>query len=638
MTLAGIELRYLVNSLSEKSQDYYVSNVYGITRESLLIKLHHPEKSDLLLVISTFGLWLTSRRIEQVEDNKLVKRLRNDLIRLKLQKISQPGSERIAYLTFSGFGNEFVLVCEFFGEGNIILCNNEMKILALLHSIDVRHRKLSVGLTYSLPPMMGLDIFNLSKKQFNEITLSNIEIVKWVGRNLGLPKKYAEEICRRANIDLMTKGSELDEKGIDSIFESSTLLVKDVVGGNHSPYIDRSGKTPEAIPMKLDDSKEYESVSSFSEGLDQVFTEILLDKGKTIQTTSVNEQALQIKNQIEEQKKAIDLVKNRAKSITALANGLFSMISMRITRIDDPKAMEFFSNYSASLIKEKGIDHIVIEDQKIPVNLNNSIHSIASTLFDEAKRQTNAISAIEEQVKKSEKKLEKISNEKEKALDGVRYSEIRKKEWFERYRWFFTSDGLLAIGGRDSSSNSAIIRKHLEKNDRVFHAEIFGSPFFILKDNQDPPHSSIMEVAHATVCFSRAWREGMYGSSAYWVNPEQVKRAAPSGQFLPKGSFTIEGQRNFIKSSSLKLAVGLVEYDDELLVCCGPFEPIKKSSICYATIEPSGLEMVEAAKKIRNEFIALVDDKARRINLDEFVRVLPAGKSRIVEVGLGEIE
>ena len=29
------------------------------------------------------------------------------------------------------------------------------------------------------------------------------------------------------------------------------------------------------------------------------------------------------------------------------------------------------------------------------------------------------------------------------------------------------------------------------------------------------------EIAHATVCFSRAWREALYGVSAYWVNPKQ---------------------------------------------------------------------------------------------------------------------
>ena len=40
----------------------------------------------------------------------------------------------------------------------------------------------------------------------------------------------------------------------------------------------------------------------------------------------------------------------------------------------------------------------------------------------------------------------------------------------------------LAIGGRDAASNSAVVRKHLVKNDKIFHGDIFGSPFFILKE------------------------------------------------------------------------------------------------------------------------------------------------------------
>ena len=192
----------------------------------------------------------------------------------------------------------------------------------------------------------------------------------------------------------------------------------------------------------------------------------------------------------------------------------------------------------------------------------------------------------------------------ESEKDLIVVSEIRKKSWYERYRWFFTTDGILTIGGRDTASNSAVIRKHLVKNDKVFHGDIFGSPFFILKEAENAPDASMNEVAHATVCFSRAWREGLYGVSAYWVNPEQVKKSAPSGEFLPKGSFTIEGQRNFIKSETLRLAVGIMpQDDDDYVLTCGPPEPIKKNSICYAIIEPHGLEMVEAAKKIRMEFL-----------------------------------
>jgi len=195
---------------------------------------------------------------------------------------------------------------------------------------------------------------------------------------------------------------------------------------------------------------------------------------------------------------------------------------------------------------------------------------------------------------------------------------------------------LLAIGGRDTSSNSAIIRKHLEKNDKVFHAEVFGSPFFILKDSNEIPYDSLNEVAHATVCFSRAWREAMYGMSAYWINPEQVKKSAPSGQYLPKGSFTIDGKRNFIKIPSLKLAVGLLKKDESYLLTCGPTKPIKENCLCYSIIEPGGLEMTDAAKKIRNEFLKMKESVVKTMSIDEFTRILPAGKSHVVESRLGD--
>ena len=87
MTLAGIELRYLVNQISEATQDYYVSNIYGVTKDSILFKLHHTEKSDQFMMLSTSGVWLTSVKIDQMEPNRLLKRLRSDLLRLKIKKI-----------------------------------------------------------------------------------------------------------------------------------------------------------------------------------------------------------------------------------------------------------------------------------------------------------------------------------------------------------------------------------------------------------------------------------------------------------------------------------------------------------------------------------------------------------------------
>lgn len=638
MTLAGIELRYLVDQISEKVQDFYVSNIYGITKDSLLFKLHHTEKNDLFMMISTSGIWLTSVKIDQMESNKLLKRLRNDLLRLKLKQIKQIGSERIAYFIFEGFGKKFILIGEFFGDGNILLCNDQMKILALQHSIDVRHRKLNVGLEYIPPPQNNLDIFSIKESDFAGLKKTDLTAVKWIGRILGLPKKYAEGIFKIANIDSKIVGNQLGAEQINKIFQTTKQIVTDVITGNHKPLIVRNDKT-EVLPVHLGElDQSCISVNDFIEALDTVFTETLLQQGKSIQSSNSDKKIKELKTQIEEQEKAIEIVKEKSSSITKLANSLYEMVSQGIFSIKDEKAKEMLLSNDAKLIKEKGISLIVIADEKIKINFESSLQSIASILFNEAKHQSRAIPSIEEIKTKTIKKLEKLQNKTELEKNSILASEIRKKNWYERYRWFFTSDGLLAIGGRDAASNSAVVRKHLEKNDKIFHGDIFGSPFFILKNSNDIPTTSMNEVAHATVCFSRAWREGMYGSSAYWVNPDQVKKSAPSGEFLPKGSFTIEGQRNFIKAITLKLAVGIIKQDDNYVVTCGPIEPIKKNSICYTIIEPHGLEMVDAAKKIRIEFTKLNEEFTKNISIDDFVRVLPAGKSQIKEISYGDMQ
>lgn len=634
MPLAGIELRYLVDQITKEVQDYYVSNIYGITKDSILFKLHHTEKPDIFMMISTSGVWITSVKIDQIEPNRLQKRLRNDLLRLKLKKIEQIGSERVAYFTFAGFDKEFVIVGEFFGDGNIILCNNEMKILALQHSIDVRHRKLGVGLPYVPPPNDGLDIFDLDESDFIQIKTSDLMGAKWIGRNLGLPKKYAEGIFDFAGIDSKIICNQLSEQEIRKIYEATKKIVENVIRGNHKPIIIRNEKT-EVLPIELGVKENITHVNSFIEGLDMVFTENIIDKGKSVQSSDSDKKIKELQKQISEQEKAIEIVKEKSEKITKVANSLFEMVSKGITSIEQPNAQEILEKLDAKITKEKGITLIVVNEQKVQINTQASLQSIASILFNEAKRQSGAIKSIQDIKEKTLKKLEKLQNKTESEKNTVIVSDIRKKNWYERYRWFFTSDGLLAIGGRDAASNSAVVRKHLGKNDKIFHGEIHGSPFFILKDAETPPDSSMNEVAHATACFSRAWREGMHGLKTYWVNPEQVKKSAPSGQFLPKGSFTIEGKRNFIGIPSLKLAVGIIQQDEYYILTCGPPEPIKKNSVCYAIIEPHGSELVDAAKKLKIEFAKLDENIVKNISIDEFVRVLPSGQSQIKEVAFG---
>ena len=633
MTLTGIELRYLVNEISEKTHDYYVSNIYGITRDSLLFKLHHPEKQDVMLMFSSFGLWNSSVRIEQMETNKLLKILRDNILRLKLTKIQQIGAERIVYLTFSGFDKEYVLVGEFFGDGNIILCNKEMKILALLHSIDVRHRKLGVGLQYTPPPQNSLDVFNFYQKDLEGILSSDIQVSKWIGRTLGLPTKYVEYICKLAEVDSKVTGNNLTNNDVKKIFDAIKKTVENVVKGNHEPVIVRDDKV-DVYPLKFDHrNEEYTSVQSFMMGLDIVFTETLVNVGKSTKTNVASEKITELENKLTEQTKAVSLVNEKSFAITKIANSLLDLVSKGIFSISDPKLQKTLKDQNCTIIKEKGNTCFLIHDSKIKIDTNSSLQALASVLFNEAKRQKAAIVSIERLQKKTEKDLEKLRKQVEVSKDSISITEIKKKNWYERYRWFNTSDDTLAIGGRDSSSNMAIIRKHLQNSDRVFHADIFGSPFFILKAGKETTDSSLNEVAHATVCFSRAWREAMYGLKAFWVNPEQVKKGAPSGQFLSKGSFVIEGQRNYVRVATLKLGVGLLKQDDRYIVVCGPPTCIKKNCICYSMIEPGGLEMTDAAKKIKIEFVNMKGDAVKSISVDDFVRVLPAGESHVTESG-----
>jgi predicted ribosome quality control (RQC) complex YloA/Tae2 family protein len=296
------------------------------------------------------------------------------------------------------------------------------------------------------------------------------------------------------------------------------------------------------------------------------------------------------------------------------------------------------SNYKSHIARESGVFLINIDGEKIKLDPQSSIQAIASSLFNESKKQMRATDTINLEKKKTEKNLELYKKQASIAQDSIVFAVQKKKEWFERYRWFITSDGRLAIGGRDSSSNSAVIRKHLNKNDRTFHAEIVGSPFFLLRESTEQDLSSVKEVAQATVCFSRAWKAGIYGLNAYWVTADQIKTAAPSGQFIAKGSFVIEGSKNFVQVSTLQLAIGLYEKNENFLLMCGPPSAIKKNCIYYIIIEPSGIDMAEFAKKIKLEFMKFKEKEevVKAISLDDFTRVLPSGDSHIVEAGQGE--
>ena len=103
---------------------------------------------------------------------------------------------------------------------------------------------------------------------------------------------------------------------------------------------------------------------------------------------------------------------------------------------------------------------------------------------------------------------------------------------------------------------------------------------------------------------------------------------------MAKGSFMIEGQRNFVKISTLKMCVAIIKHEEIYLLTCGP-PSLKNTAVCYAMIEPTGQDMADVAKRIRYVFLSSNEKIAKPFSIDDYVRVLPAGPCRIIESGSG---
>ena len=127
----------------------------------------------------------------------------------------------------------------------------------------------------------------------------------------------------------------------------------------------------------------------------------------------------------------------------------------------------------------------------------------------------------------------------------------QKREWHEKFRWFFTSSGKLVIGGKSAEQNEEVIKKHLDKNDLVMHTYMPGSPFAVIKAGEEKvQESDIKETAIFTASFSRAWREGKKNVEVHIFKPEQIVKEKRS----KKGSFTVLGEIQNVKAE-LKLAL-----------------------------------------------------------------------------------
>ncbi len=255
---------------------------------------------------------------------------------------------------------------------------------------------------------------------------------------------------------------------------------------------------------------------------------------------------------------------------------------------------------------------------KLILDLTKSLEENASDYFEKAKKIKKKIKGAEEALKQHIRKLNELEAEREKFdAEEVKKSEVqqRKSEWYQKFRWFISSDGFLAVGGRDATSNEVVVKKHMEKGDLVFHTDMTGSPFFIIKaEGKEVPEKTIRETADATCTFSRAWKLGLQSSDVFYVFPEQVSKKTNAGEYMGKGAFMIYGKSNYVENK-INLAVGLTK---DKAVMGGPEEAIKKNCEKFVSLRPGDEKASSIAKKINYKL-------GGNLDLDEIIRALPGG-------------
>ena len=257
----------------------------------------------------------------------------------------------------------------------------------------------------------------------------------------------------------------------------------------------------------------------------------------------------------------------------------------------------------------------------IELDLNESLHKNASLYFEKSKKAYSKAKRIEQAIKEVEAKIAELK-QKKVAEQKAKPLKKRPREWYEKFHWFFSSDGFLVLAGKDAKTNELLIKRYMQPEDIYFHADIQGAAHCIVKTaNKKVPRQTKKEAAIFAAVYSKAWQQGLAAIDVYSVKPEQVSKKAPSGEALGKGAFMIYGKREWFKNTPLDFAIGVEKVDEHYRIISGPAVAIQKHAIMSFRIIPGSKRKSDVAKVLKS----IMERKLNTtLNLDEIIAMLPA--------------
>jgi predicted ribosome quality control (RQC) complex YloA/Tae2 family protein len=303
----------------------------------------------------------------------------------------------------------------------------------------------------------------------------------------------------------------------------------------------------------------------------------------------------------------------------------------------------FFESFDARNL----VVNVCVDGLAFGLDLRRSLFENAARFYERGKRSRQRLEGAKSALEDSRRKSADVEGRMREAerLEHARPAEavvelekrrVKRREWFEKFRWFVSSDGFLVVAGKDATSNEVLIKKHTEKDDVVFHADIVGAPFVVVKtEGKKPSEQCLKEAAEFAAAFSRAWREGFGSVDVYWAKPEQLSKGGPSGESVGHGAFVVRGERNWMRGTPLRLAIGVrAEQDGTVGVVGGPVSAIKSMTSVYVAVMPGDINSKELFKRILKDLSGKAPRELRqsmKSSVEDVREFIPYGKGRILE-------
>lgn len=583
----------------------YIDKFYQ-KEDEIYIKIK-KEKKEIFIKNSKW-ICISKYREESLEHPPaFAMALRKYLSNGKIIEIRQHEFDRIVIFEIQK-EKKYKLIFEVIPNGNVILADENDKIIIPLAYQKWAHRIIKQGEEYVFPPSKE-NPNKLSFEKFKEKFKEGKDAVRGLVK-IGIPGKWAEEICFNAGIEKNKNIEELNEEEIKILYEKMQEIFKKFEKRNYKPIIVKeNGKEIDVLPfpIKKYEGMEYEEFETVNEAYDEYYHRILRKKEDL--TEKIQKEKEKMLRQIKQQEEAIKKFEEKEKKLRKQGDAIFANYEL-VKKILEGKERE--------RIKRERYPKIVVdlpygnECIEVELDLNKGVYENAKEKYEQSKKMREKIKGAIEALEKSKEKLRSLEEIK---IEEREEKKKKKKYWFENYRWFISSDGNLVIAGKDAKTNEKLVKKYMQDDDIYVHADIHGAPSCIIKamdvhgKKLEIKETTIKEACQFAASYSKAWNQYAM-AMVYWVHPWQVSKKAESGEYLPTGAFMIRGKRNYEKCP-LEIAIGNVLIGDEEKIMGGPPSAVKKHTKKWVVFVPGNEDKNKVANKLAKIFGCSVEEIQR---------------------------